>query len=336
MKIQFNILCTLAITHEYYEGACTDFDIITPESTARLLKNGKMFAKTLDGTLNILFEADEANNPLKNMSGEVLRFGLKVNNPYFTNYTLLSFDPTTYARMMTNAAAAGTLAASNNVTVCSNLVSHNITQNTRPVDVSIINSDGNQVGKTINIDDLRPSADFDLAGQESGKYDVFEDYGGGSTQTIHYYSDPVFAAAGVIIIVEIKIDNSFYTAPAGFTIAFAASSAVLNYYVVAGKYTDAEAALLSVVDAGFADDPPQLNFTAIPSASFTASELPVDLYSSSADKIVLFRSTSSLKRRYRPRKKLQLMKNGTTIIENLLNPAVDKPTSDLIIKISKP
>jgi hypothetical protein len=337
MKIQFNILCTLSISHEYYEGTCPDFDIVIPDSTVRLLSNGKMIAKTLEGTLNILFEADDMGTPVKNMSGSILRFGLKLNNPYFTNYTKMSFDPSKFARIMNNNAAVGTLAAADIVSLCGNLVPHLVTQVTRPVDLSIYNREGNQVGKTITIADTRPSADFDITGQEAGPYDVLEDYSGGSTQTIHYYVDPLLNSAGTMIIVEIKIDNSFYTSPAGFAISFTAQSDVLNYYVVASRYTDPEAALLNIVDTGFTDDPrPQINFNKIASSSFTAAELAPALYSAGGDKVFLFRSTSSIKKRQRSRKKLQLMKNGTAIIENLANPTIDKPTTNLIIKISKP
>jgi len=52
--------------------------------------------------------------------------------------------------------------------------------------------------------------------------------------------------------------------------------------------------------------------------------------------LLLFKSTATVARMEKARTKIQLMKSGEAIINNLPQPGQDKTNADLIIPISKP
>lgn len=95
MTTQFRTLFTVNISHAYYNEGCKDFDFVFPADTAQLLRNGKLIAKVRDGVLYVLFEADKSGNVLVSIAEKTLRIGLKLLNPFFSNYTDLAFNSST-------------------------------------------------------------------------------------------------------------------------------------------------------------------------------------------------------------------------------------------------
>ena len=51
------------------------------------LAAGKLLTRVRDGRLRVLFEADDADNALRDIHGTTLLNGLRVVNPYFANFT---------------------------------------------------------------------------------------------------------------------------------------------------------------------------------------------------------------------------------------------------------
>jgi hypothetical protein len=88
----FRELFRLSVAHSYYAGACRDFEYIIPQETARMLKQGRLLAKVADGVLRVLFETDGSTAPLVSIAGTTLRFGLRLANPYFSNFTTVAAD----------------------------------------------------------------------------------------------------------------------------------------------------------------------------------------------------------------------------------------------------
>jgi hypothetical protein len=86
MSIHFRTLFEVEIEHGYYQGLCADFDFMVPASE-QALAAGKLLTRVRDGRLHVLFEADDAGDPLRDIHGTTLLIGLRVTNPYFANFT---------------------------------------------------------------------------------------------------------------------------------------------------------------------------------------------------------------------------------------------------------
>ena len=89
--IEFAPVLTLEVTHAYYGGRCVDFDFTIPSATERLLAGGRLLAKPREGRLIVLFEKGADGAPLAPLAGRTLQFGLRLLNPYFSNFTELPF-----------------------------------------------------------------------------------------------------------------------------------------------------------------------------------------------------------------------------------------------------
>lgn len=87
--IEFAPLFTLEAEHAYYGGRCADFDFRTPKPTVRCLAGARLLAKQREAQLAVFHEKGFA--PLA--EGTVLRFGLRLVNPWFANFTALPFPP---------------------------------------------------------------------------------------------------------------------------------------------------------------------------------------------------------------------------------------------------
>jgi hypothetical protein len=93
MTIEFAPLLTLGVVHRYYSGRCVDFEFTIPSVTERLLAGGRLLAKSRDGLLTVLYEKGAGGGPLASLSGKTLQFGMKLLNPYFSNFTELPALP---------------------------------------------------------------------------------------------------------------------------------------------------------------------------------------------------------------------------------------------------
>jgi hypothetical protein len=336
--MRFRILFIVSISHAYYSEGCKDFSFIIPADSAQLLRNGKLIAKMRDGKLYVLFEADETDNPLVTIAGKTLRIGLKLLNPFFSNFTDFNFNSST--PIYQNSTNPDALDAVEESELVGQVFSHSLTDAVRPVMVTLKDDKGQVLRTdTITATNNCSSVSYDLTGQAAGVYSVEESYSG-NTQTVAYYSEPDLQRQGVFGVVELKIDSSFYNTAPEFVIAFAAKEEILKYYVVANKYTDTEFNQLfnqlSVLDNGFTEDErTQVNFTKLGFTAFTTEEISPALLGNSDAKVVLFKS-QKVGRQQKARKKIQLLKNGDVLIPHLPQPGADKANSDLIIQLSKP
>ena len=332
MITTFHTLCTVAVSHGYYSDICRDFDFIVPADSAALLRNGKLIARVRDGTLHLLYEADDEGAALIPMAGTTLRFGMKLLNLLFSNFS----DSAVATPLYRNSAIAGTLDLAQVVVMTGRFVCHTIAKSIRPVTVTISNGDGHLIKTaTITAANDRSAVSFDLAGHSAGEYSVVEKYPD-ETVTASYYSDPELQRAGISGVVEIKIAGDFYASPPAFIICFNAKQETLKYYVVAGNYTAAEFDHLSVSDTGYVDEGrPRIDFTRVPSASFASDDIPSGMIAKEGERIVLFKSQTLVARRETARKKIQLSKNGDVLIRNLPQAGADKVSGDFFIHISK-
>ena len=337
MTIKFLTLCTFSIHHSYYEGNCRDFDFFLPQDTKQLLQNSKMLAKIVDGILYILFEANDFDKALISIEGKTLRIGLKINNPYFSNFTEFPIDGYS-VQYYQNSIAPVELDTVYKLPLVGSKFSHKLTKPDRPCSATLKDRNGIVLlTDTVTLEENRDSVSYDLSGQAAGIYTVNETYPI-STAKFIYYKDAEINANNASAIIEIKVSKTMYSIRPKFIVPFEARKEIVKYYIVARNYSDTEFDKLQVTDIGYSEETrPQLNFTKVASGSFTDAEIPsAFLTSASNTRLVLFKSDVLVPRQEKARKKIQLTLNGDVIIPHLPQPSADKSKSEIIIQISKP
>lgn len=326
--IRFEPLLTLRVTHGYYGGLCGDLGFVLPRDTAALMRGSRLIAKSADGVLSILFAADGDGAPLVPPAGKTLRIGLQPLGSGFANYTELDFAPFREAALYRNGTVPGQLEEPEHAALVGRLFSHELAAAERPVTVTLKDGTGAAL-RSETVEDGRATVSFDLAGVPPGAL-VLEENGTLSS----LYLDPELVQAGVLCVVEIRIDGSFPSAPPVFEIAFAARREVLKYYLIARSE---ELGKLSVTDAGFADEGrPEVEFVRVDAGELAEDDLPRSLLERDGAGVVLFKSQGPVARQARGRRKIQLSRNGDVVIGHLPQPGAGKADANLIVHVSKP
>ena len=352
MSIQFKTLFTLTISHDYYEAACQDFEYLIPDETQKLLRNGRIICRVIDGVLHCLYETDDSGDPLVSLSNnpeQRLVFGLKLLNPHFKNFSS-AFSNSLGERELDkkiayyrNSTAAETMNSAIRLTMAGSIISHDISDATRPVTIQLLNESDVVLQENI-IDDIndRTHINYGLnnisgAGKlPDGRYRINEGSAFGEIDT-EYYSHAELNFNGVFGVAEVGIEPGLYSAPVNFEISFTSQQETLKYYVVAKNYSNAEFGSLTITDIGFGEDSrPEISFTKVLAASFSDSDIAPGLLGNGEDKIAVFRSRSLVERREKARRKIQLSRNGDVLISHLPAPASKDAQSDLVIHVAKP
>jgi len=336
MITSFRSLFTVAVAHTYYSERCRDFSFVIPMDTAAQLAGAKLLAREVDGVLHILYETEPGGGALVPVDGRRLRFGLRLRNPLFSNFTALAFDPASEIPLYRNLADPTTLDAALAVQPAGDRFSIPLHSASRPVTVTLADA----AGTTLKTETLTADADctaisYDLLGQPPGLVTAEEAYPADTVST-SWYRDDNLLAMGVFGVVEIIIHNGFYANAPAFTVSFTAKEEPLEYYVVAKNYSTTEFNQLTVADAGFSEESrPRVDFTRIESSAFTDAEIPSALIAPSGARIALFRSTA-VPRRDKGRRKIQLLRHHDVLITHLPQPGAEKARGELIVQLSKP
>jgi hypothetical protein len=343
--MQFHTLFTVSISHTYYGQGCKDFSFVIPADSTQLLKNGKLIAKIYEGKLYVLFQQDETGQALVSLTGKTLRFGLKLLNPFFSNFTDFNLSYPLYR----NSTTLGALDAAQAVTFVGNLFSYELKKTPRPITVHLKDRNDRIIQTDIVTDENDRSTisyDFRLTNRALGLYRI-EESDASNIKTTNYYFEPELQQKDIFGVIEIAIADSFYPPPPPtippaipipkhkhpeFAIAFTAKQETLKYYVVAKNYSDADFAQLSVADA----DASPINFTKVLPEAFTVNDIPKNLLGNDEAKIALFSSQVAVARQEKARQKIQLRRNGDVLIPHLPQPRSDRATANLIVQVSKP
>ncbi len=337
MSFSYRTLLTLSITHGYYGGPCTDLGFVLPADTAKLLEGGRMLARVREGVLHVLYDADAGGSPVVSAAGRTLRIGLKQLNPLFANITQGVSPSLAY---YLNNETPGQLDTPLQMTPVGQLFPHPLADVARPVSVGVSDSEGRTLRiETVTADEDRPTVSFDFTGTAPGFLKVGEAYPDEVTHVTHYYLDPELQQEGALAVIELRLDESFYSTPPAFTVAYQAREELLKYYLVAGNHTPEDVELLDVQDAGFTEDSrQQIEFDRLGPDKFASDDLPAGLLGGSDAQVVLFKSKAPVLRQQKARRKLQLVRTSTgdVLIEHLPQPGADRPHADLIIHVSKP
>lgn len=338
MSTRFSTLLQLDIQHEFYGGGCPDFGLILPADCQRLLQRGRLLLKERDNRWHLLFEQDSDGEPLAMLAGQTLRLGLQLLNPYFDNFTSESLALAGEVPVYRNRVTPDALAAPVRMPLCSGFYRHVIAQPQRPVTLQLRRSDAELLHSiTITAADDRPSFAFDLRELPAGEYWIEEHYPGDVVTQTAIYADAELGQQAVAAVLELRLDATFYETAPVLSLQFSAKQQALRFYLVVRNYSDAEFAQLSVSDHGFVEDGrSEIPFQRIASASFGAEEIPVELLARQGERVVLFRSQVAVGRQARPRRKLQLRRNGDILIEHLPQPGPDSAKAEQIVLVGKP
>jgi hypothetical protein len=338
---RFAPLFTLAVNHEYFEGPCRDVGYLIPADTARMVAGARTIAREMDGILHVLYETDDAGDPLITAGGARLRIGLVPPPGGLGAVTMEApgFDGT--VAFYHNDSDPDDLDQPLGVTIVPTLVGFQPELAARPVTVQIQALDGTVLFETTLTTATRlPTASFDLTALPPAAYTVLEKYPGGTERSRSVYLDTNLAAERVFGVVELEIDEAWYDDPPEFLVELDAREDALRYYVVGTKYSAADMAALTIKDTGFTEDGrSEVKFTKLspnPSGEFAASELTVPMLAGANARVVLFRSQGLVARRAAGRRKVQLLKGPEVLIANLPQPAADRANADVVIHLSKP
>jgi hypothetical protein len=338
MNTRFDVLFTLGVSNSYYTTAAVDFDFLVPSDAQQLLRNRKLLGRVRDGLLYVLLESDDSGTPLLSAAGETIRLGLQLLNGNFFNFTDSGFSPSQAVPFYRNATTPAVLDDFQPVTLVGNALSHTLTDSARPVTVDLRDSAGATLStQTVDSTNNRTDVSFDLRNVDPGAYTIRETFPASVKHDTAYYIDPELLQARVFGIVEILVDSTFYTTPPEFEIQFSAKEETLKYYVVTHKYSTADFNQLTLSDQGFTDEGrPEIKFTRVDSGAFTAADISPSLFGNGDIKVVLFKSNAVVARRELGRKKIQLNRNGTLLVQHLPQPGPASSTADMIIHVSKP
>jgi hypothetical protein len=336
MMTSYRPLVTLQVMHAYHPGAARYVEPVLPAETVRLMERGRILARAHEGGLQFFFAANRDGSAQVPIAGAALRVGLRTTESVFGNVTDPASLPPAGLAHWRNGADPARLDAWTATRLVGAIFEHTLADATAPVTVSVESVGGDTLwSKSFSAGQPRPSVSIDLSGAAPGALDLREVYAA-STRATPIFLHPELARESPFGVVDVTLDPGSYTAPTRFEIALGARSETLRYYVVADKYTPAELAGLTVLDAGAtADNRVAIAFDRV-APPFAASELATAQLGGGPDsRYVLFRSQAPVARRERARTRIELHHGGDVLIPHLPQPRPHQSDANLVIHVGK-
>lgn len=330
MGIHFRTLLQIEVAHDYYGGLCRDLDFVVPPGEPALAA-GKLRVRTRDGRLLVLYEADDAGVPLRNIASTTFFIGLRLNNPAFANFTqppvadgLPLFANTALATAFDAPVSADFVAANQRIAPA---------QVTRPLTLGWTTGALTIAQRTLVAGELETH--FETRAWPVGRYTLSET-AGGPPQLSNWLQLPSLAGEGVWGVLAITVDGNFYANPPTLTVALQARRDIVKYYVVARNYGTTEFSQLVLADAGAVEQSrPALAFDKVLPANFTADDIPPAALGDGTARIVLFRSQLPVARRAGGYRKLQLKRNNDILVQHLPQAGSDRAQAHFIVHLAK-
>ncbi|HMT81582.1 MAG TPA: hypothetical protein PKD66_14520 [Azonexus sp.] len=332
MSIHFRTLFELDIEHGYYQGLSADFNFVVPASEPALAA-GKLLTRVRDGRLRVLFEADDAGDPLRDIHGTTLLIGLRVTNPYFANFTeapvasagVILYGNSADPRALDPALAASFITPHQRISPV---------QAGRPLTLRWLFQGAPLVEQTMAAGE--DEASFETRDWPVGHY-VLSETVAGPAQASHWLQSPALAGEQLWGVVAVTVDRNFYANSPTFHITLQARSEQLKYYVVAQNFGASEFGQLQLADAGAGEQGRAvLHFDRVLPAAFTADDLPPSALGDADARIVLFQSSAPVARRAGGYRKLQLRRNAEVLVQHLPQAGSDRAQARFIVHLAKP
>jgi hypothetical protein len=340
MNIRFFSLATFAVAHDYYRGACLDFELVPTRVTATALRHGRVLQRVREGVHHFLYEGESVGSPLHNLSGTQLYFGLRLTNPHFENFTNPVLADAALTPLYANSVTPDAIAAPRGVVLTGPSYAHRPSLAARPLALHLRTSEGYLLdSRTLNVGDLESAYTF--ASLPPGEYALEENDGIGGVKQVALLVDPELRDLGVWGIVALKIDTSFYATPPSLSLRFNRRQEPLRYYVVTQNYSPIEFAALTVRDQGLnGAGGTELEFTRFdspfPGGFLDDQLLRANTSSEGSVHVAAFQSNTEVARHERALRKLQLVRNSTVLIENLPLPGPERVKAEIVVHLSKP
>jgi hypothetical protein len=332
--IRFGPLWTIGVEHAFHGGGAAEvLDFIVPPSTARALAGARALARVHGGRLHVLVERDEAGVPLAPLAGRRFVFGLRPRAASFALVTTPLPVPPGEVPLWDNRADAGTLGAPQGVRLSGPQLRIVPDAVERPLTLRLFDAADALHAQTV----LGPGAEsWTLPGlyPEGSAWRV-EAQGAGAATGWRLRVEPELL--DVWGLLELTVDATHLAGGQAFTLAFAAPSETLRYYVVATRYSAAEFDQVSIVDAGAAADArPPIAFQRTLPADFAPGHLsPALLDPSGAARVALFEAQSPVARRVRGPTGIELRRNGDVLIGHLPQPGAERPDAQFVVHLTQ-
>ncbi len=331
-RIRFRTLWEIAVTHAFSGGACDALVFSVPPSTERALAGAHALVRERGGRLHVLIELDEADQPHDGLAGRTLLFGLRPREPSFALVTVPSGIASGDTAVWDNDAEADTLAGPSPVQIAGERLRIEPRASERPLTLRLFDAGGALHASTV----LAAGSDaWDLPGLFGRSRWRLEEQGAGAPVSRTLWVEPELVGAWGVL--ALTVAPAHVAAGRTFTLAFAARSETLRYYVVANRYAEAEFAQVQVLDTGFAAEArPQILFDRLLPADFDASHLsPQLLDPAGSARIALFQARDAVARRARGPSGLALQRNGDVLIGSLPQPGAERHDAQFIVHLSQ-
>jgi hypothetical protein len=330
-RITFRPLLTVDVQHAFYGGACDALAFVVPPGTARALAGAHALVRERDGRLHVLIEVDEAGQPLADLAGLRLLFGLQPREANFDLITPPLGLPRGEVPVWGNGDDAEVLAGPQGVRISGEHLRIEPRSAERPLTLRLLDAGGAQQATT----QLQAGDEaWTLPGLYThGPWRVQEQGAGPASSWALWVEPGLRGAWGVL---DLTVAASHIATGHTFSLAFAARSDTLRYYVVAQRFGEAEFNQLSVQDSGFAAEArPAIVFNRVNTGSFNASHLaPALLDPSGSARIALFEAQASVPRRARGPTGLELHRNGDVLIGSLPQPGAERYDAQFVVHLS--
>lgn len=334
MTSTFKNIFELALYHDFYkEEKCCDFTLLPVSAAARMMSNhGALFRTKENNAFAVILSDASDTTAARPIRPDVsLVFAMKLDNYAFSNFTNEFPSAGKIFLFSNNIDPTITELDREEIFLCGNFLQHRIVSNLA-VMLVLKDAGGNELARSsFEAGSSGIAWQFDVKLPANDFYTVTEDVTG---DTFTYYSDKDLLVSGIFGLIRITnhATSPFtYDGALSYTISFTSSSRTWRYYVVAPGMSAADiTAQLSVVNV------PDLGMTAIaftktypvPANDKTAPTLHKD-----TSKIALFASDQQLAFQQVPRKRIELRKNGTVLINHMPNPDVYAPGTEMFIYV---
>ncbi|MGJ7605695.1 hypothetical protein ACSFA7_15250 [Variovorax sp. LT1R20] len=332
-RIDFRPLWTVEVQHAFFGGACDTIEFLVPPSTQRALAGAHAIARQRDGRLHILYEANESAQPLSPLAGRTFLFGLQPREPSFELITVPLGLPPGDTALWRNSPDADALTGPAAVRMSGEQLRIEPRSALRPLTLRLFDATDTQRAQAVL--NIGEEAWTPLGLFTRGIWRVEEDDGNAAPQSWRLQVEPELIGAWGLL--ELTVDAGHIADGHAFTLAFAARSDTLRYYVVANRFGEAEFNQVQVLDNGFsAESRPAIQFNRVLPAAFGPGHLaPGLLDPSGSARIALFEAQASVARRARGPSGLELHRNGDLLIGNLPQPGADRPDAQFVVHLSQ-
>lgn len=331
-RIRFRTLWEIAVTHAFHGGACDALAFIVPPATERALAGAHALVRECGGRLHVLIELDEADQPRPGLAGQTLLFGLRPREPSFELITLPLGIGSGDTALWDNTADANTLAGPNPVQIAGERLRIEPRSSERPLTLRLFAADGTLHASTV----LAAGSDaWDLSVPFGRSRWRVEEQGAGAPTSRALWVEPELVGAWGAL--ALSVAPAHVTAGHSFTLAFAARSETLRYYVVANRFGEAEFEQVQVLDTGFgAEARPPILFDRLLPADFGAGHLSPQLLDPAGNaRIALFQAQGAVARRARGPSGLTLQRNGDVLIGSLPQPGAERHDAQFVVHLSQ-